>query len=466
MVNNNKIILLFPDGVGIRNYLYSDVFKGMEQQLALLHAFDATTIQAVKDITDIDESYTIPKYKETIKEKFYRELICLTRLKHNAKLVNNPTILTNWKTNHSTLKNKVFYKAVAITALLINSYKQILNLEKKYQKAIRFTTFYKEIETILKELQPAQLFCSHQRGVQCAPIFAAASDLGIKTTTVIYSWDNLPKARMALQANQYLVWSAYMKEELQLYYPEIESSQINVTGTPQFECYQNPQNIIPKDDFYSKYNLNPNKKIICFSGDDVKTSPDDPQYLVDLAEQLVVNGLDSTYQILLRRCPVDISGRFEKVIEKFPQLIKQAPPLWNFEAGSSWTTIYPLTEDVSLLVSTAYYSDLVVNLGSTMAFDFAMFQKPCVYINYDQAEKVDPKWSVKTIYEFQHFRSMPTRDCVSWWSEKSDFHLLLNKLNHNYNNDAINEWSKVVLNYAKNVASEKIKKALIYVKNS
>ena len=30
MIKNNKIVLLFPDGVGIRNYLYSDVFKGMD----------------------------------------------------------------------------------------------------------------------------------------------------------------------------------------------------------------------------------------------------------------------------------------------------------------------------------------------------------------------------------------------------------------------------------------------------
>ena len=61
MKKNNKIVLLFPDGVGIRNYLYSDVFKGMEKQLVLFHAFDAKTEQAVKDITSIENSISIPK---------------------------------------------------------------------------------------------------------------------------------------------------------------------------------------------------------------------------------------------------------------------------------------------------------------------------------------------------------------------------------------------------------------------
>jgi hypothetical protein len=36
---SNKIVLLFPDGVGIRNYLYSDVFEGVEKDLVLFHAF-------------------------------------------------------------------------------------------------------------------------------------------------------------------------------------------------------------------------------------------------------------------------------------------------------------------------------------------------------------------------------------------------------------------------------------------
>ena len=99
----SKIMLLFPDGVGIRNYLYSDVFKGMENELVLFHAFDTKTEQVVKDITAIQNTISIPKYSESLQEKFLRELICLARLKHNAKLVNNPTVLTNWKTHHKGL---------------------------------------------------------------------------------------------------------------------------------------------------------------------------------------------------------------------------------------------------------------------------------------------------------------------------------------------------------------------------
>lgn len=454
MQNNNKIMLLFPDGVGIRNYLYSDVFKGMEKELVLFHAFDAKTEQAVKRITEIQNTRSIPKYTESLKEKFLRELICLSRLKCNAALVGNKTILTNWKTTHTGFFKKFFYKLIEIASLRFKSYESILSLEKLYQQSIRTSKFYSEVRKIIVDVAPAKLFCSHQRGVQCAPIFAAAHDLGIETITVIYSWDNLPKARMALRADKYLVWSDYMLEELKLYYPEIKEQQIFVTGTPQFECYQKPENIISKAEFYTKYDLDISKKIICYSGDDILTCPDDAQYLADLADELVKNNLTTDYQILLRRCPVDISGRFDAIVSRYPDLIKEAPPIWNFEPNSSWTTIYPLPADIKMLVSTAYYASIVVNLGSTMAFDFAMFEKPCIYINYDQEDKVNPDWSVKTIYNFQHFKSMPNKEVVFWWNSKNDLSKLLKHITFN---QITLDWAKIVVSCYQQV-SLKIRK--------
>ena len=458
-MKKEKILLLFPDGVGIRNYLYSNVFKDTKEDLVLFHAFDTNTEHAVKQITKIDKAVAIPKYNESIKEKFYRELICLTRLKHNAKLVSNPTILTNWKKSHTTLKNKLFYKSIEFCSKLITNYDQILTLEKKYQKTIRKNSFYSEVKSIFTAFNPSQIFCSHQRGLQCATIFAAATDLGIKTTTVIYSWDNLPKARLALQAENYFVWSDYMKAEMQLYYPEILQDKVLVTGTPQFECYEDMNNCIPKEEFYTTYNLDLNKKIICFSGDDSITSPDDPKYLNDLAEELQNSGLDKEYQILFRRCPVDISGRYDAIVDKYQHIIKLGAPLWNFDATSSWTTIYPLREDIKLLVSTAFYSDVVVNVGSTMAFDFAMFHKPCIFINYDQEVKCNKEWSVNTIYQFQHFRSMPNKNCVIWWNKKSELSHIIEKDMKSYSSTAATNWLIKVIGDKKN-ASKNISNVL------
>lgn len=456
-MKKNKIILLFPDGVGIRNYLYSKVFNEVKEDLVLFHNFDSETIKAIQQATKINGEITIPTYKESVKEKFLRELICLSRLYYNAKKVANPVVLTNWNWNQKTVKKKIFYKTIQFLAPFFKEYSSILKLEKKYQYAIRQNVFYDEAKDILKQTQPTTIFCSHQRGLKVAPVFAAAKDLGITTTTVIYSWDNLHKARLALRADNYLVWSDYMKKELELYYPEILDESIHVTGTPQFEFYQDEKNIIDKEIFYKIYDLDPDKKMICFSGDDIKTSPDDPSYLKDIAEEIIKANLQNEYQILLRRCPVDFSGRFDAVVNQYKELIKEAPPLWHFNTSNQWNAVYPTVEDVKLLVSTAYYSDIVVNVGSTMAFDFAMFNKPCVFINYDQENKNDVNWTVKTIYQFQHFKSMPNSNAVIWLNNKGEFVQKLTNVSHS--NDDMLKWKEVVIADYKN-ASKSIRKKL------
>lgn len=453
-MEKNKIFLLFPDGVGIRNYLYSNVFKDTDKDLVLFHNFDSETVNAIKSNTVIDDEITIPNYKESTKEKFLRELICLSRLRYNTQLVNNESLLTNWNWSHKSISKKIFYNIIERLAPFFNKYSRILRLEEKYQKAIRQTSFYDEVKEILTKNKPKTIFCSHQRALKAATIFAVASDLGIKTTTVIYSWDNLPKARMALRADTYFVWSDYMKKELSWYYPEIPSSSIYVTGTPQFEFYENDENIIDKEIFYRRHNLDPNKRIICFSGDDTKTSPDDPSYLEDIATELIKANLQDKYQILLRRCPVDFSGRFDSVVKKYSNFIKEAAPLWYFNSSKEWNAIYPSVEDVKLLVSTTFYSDIVVNVGSTMAFDFAMFNKPCVFINYEQQNKKVKNWSIKTIYQFQHFKSMPNKNAVIWLDSKDEIVEKLT-LNTSCSSDMI-VWRDIVLEDYKN-SSIKIK---------
>ncbi|WP_318643175.1 hypothetical protein [Flavobacterium ardleyense] len=417
-MSNKRVVLIFPDGVGIKNYLYSDVFKNTDTELIILHNFDDETQKLLSEITSVTEFYKIPKYIESFKEKFLRELICLSRLKYNSKIADNATILSNWKTDHKGLSKKVFYKLISKLSTKTTDYKSILKLEKAYQKSLRNTDFYNQVKNLFSEINPDLVFCAHQRGLQCATIFAVAEDQNISNATVIYSWDNLPKARMALKADKYLVWSVNMKDEMHLYYPEISSEQVVVSGTPQFEFYGDSSNITPKDEFYKRYELDVDRKIICFSGDDTKTSPDDPKYLFDLASEMSRNNLQNEYQILLRRCPVDFSGRFNGVIKQFPNLIKEAAPIWSVNSTNVWSTVFALPDDIALLVSTAFYSDIVVNVGSTMAFDFAMFKKPCVFIAYDQEIKVESSWSVDTIYKFQHFRTMPNNKAVIWWTKK------------------------------------------------
>lgn len=456
MEHKKNILVLVPDGTGIKNYLYTRLFKGEGIKRGLLHSFDKETLTEISKHFPAEYQQQIPKYKESFREKFLRELIHRARLIHNAKISSNPTILKFWGKRPKSLKLKVFYTAVIFTARFYTNYKAILRLESRYDKALRKNPFYGECRSLLEQHRPDILFCTHQRALSAPGIFMAARDLGIRTVTVIYSWDNLPKARLALRADQYLLWSDHMFAEMQLFYPEIDSEKLVVTGTPQFEFYEHEKHLIPKDEFYAKYDLDPKKRILCFSGDDVRTSPYDPQYLNDIAQEILDGPYKDEFQILFRRCPVDVSGRYQAVVKRFPELIKEAPPIWNFNS-KVWTTIYPASEDIDLLVSTAFYADVVVNVGSTMAFDFGMFGKPCIFINYDVPEA--SSWSVNTVYQYQHFRSMPNSSAVLWLSNKNEVNSLLKKVLLG-EKTTINDWFQEVVKDP-NQASEKIRKLLL-----
>jgi len=460
-----KILFLVPDGVGIRNYLYAPILKDLIEQghdIVVWHALSENALDEVQDLHDIKlHGEQLPYYKESMLEKFLRESISYARLHYNTKITNNQTLMTNWAPSIRNLKLKLFYMAVEMTGSVFSSYDNILKMENKYQKVIKKSKYLKGFRELLKFHKPDVVFNTHQRSIIAIPAIIAAKELGIQTVSSIYSWDNLPKARLATRTESYLVWSEYMKDEMKKYYPEISNEKIVITGTPQFDFYLNESLYQSKEVFYAKYDLDLNKKTICFSGDDSRTSPYDPEYLADLAETVMQMEESQRPQILFRRCPADFSDRYDEVLIRYEEIIKVSDPLWNRDAGEhNWSLFYPAFDDVKLLVNIAYHCDAVYNVGSTMAHDFAMFNKPAMYINYDQPHAKG--WSVETIYKFQHFRSMKGLDAVTWINSKNEIKEVLKKVLETPEKCSTDrkKWLEIVTGCEENV-SEKIVDVLL-----
>ena len=160
-----------------------------------------------------------------------------------------------------------------------------------------------------------------------------------------------------------------MKDELKYYYPYINDEQIFVTGTTQFEPHFEKELLISKEQFFKDNNLDINKKYICFSGDDITTSPYDEVYLEDTAKAVEeLNKKGQNLGIIFRRCPVDFSNRYDAVLNKYAHIIHVINPKWK-KIGEIWNSILPTREDYILQVNTIYHSEFVVNLGSSMVFD-------------------------------------------------------------------------------------------------
>lgn len=404
-----RICFLIPDGIGVRNYLYSDIIPILSReghQIILWHSLDPKLIQIAAERFNVPfEQFDFKHLPDNFLVKLVREAARFSRLRRNAKTKNNETIMGNWSGNASTLSGKLLLKGSQFVGTFISSYASASRLENYGFRLIHKTSRFKSAKNQIEGINPDVIFCTHQRVFSVTPEIEAAKSLGIPTSTAIFSWDNLPKGRLPFRTDQYLVWSDYMKEEMATYYPEISQESVVITGTPQFDFYFKEGMVLSREDFARLFKLDPNKTWVCFSGCDSLTSPNDPKYLSDVAEALKN---EDDIQLVFRPVPVERPDRFYPVLSSFPNIIL-AIPKWS--QGDHWGNFFPLYEDLIDLVNLAFHCKVVLNMGSTMALDFSVFGNLAFYLKYDHQNK--PKnWSVKTIYKFQHFQSMNGLEAV------------------------------------------------------
>lgn len=456
-IQQPKIFILLPDGIGLRNFAFTNFHKlGLEKgfditfwnntpfnlkkfgikELPIIYAkaHPITDILKVAQ-TQIELSQNIKKSQDRVYDS-YRFPMPNKDLK-------------------TTVKN-IVKKSVAFWN---NSERGLKKIRKTIAKNERKTKLYFDSLATLQKEKPDMVFCTNQRMMLAVAPILAAQDLGIPTATFIFSWDNLPKGTKIVETDFYFVWSQHMKTELQYYYPHIKDSQIKITGTPQFEPHFSEAFLVSRATFCDEYHLDIHKKYICFSGDDITTSPNDPTYLEDLAKAVsVLNEKGQNIGIIFRRCPVDFSDRYNSVLDKYADVITSINPKWQMKTDS-WHSILPTKEDLVLQMNTIFHSEVVVNLGSSMVFDFVAFNKPCAFINYDVPNAAFPDWSVAKIYNFIHFRSMPSKDSVFWINSADDMEQVVQNMLGSQTESVIanaHKWFEKINQAPPQLASERI----------
>ena len=456
-MNKKKVFVLLPDGVGLRNFAYSNFYE-IGKNFHDIVFWNNTPF----DLSELN--YPEIKFEKPILHPFtdvFKNGVIQASLTKNIKIEKDQVYDTyRFKSKTVGLKNKIKNTVVSFLNSNYSNQKSILSLRNRINKLERSTTYYKDCRATLEREKPDFIFCTNQRPVVAIAPLLAAKDLKIPTATFIFSWDNLPKATMVVQTDFYFVWSQHMKNELLHYHPEIQENQIKITGTPQFESHYDDNNFIEREVFFKIHNLDTNKKYICYSGDDITTCPDDEVYLNDVAKAVSeLNRNGHNLGIIFRRSPVDFSTRYDSVLKEFKNIIVPINPDWR-KIGEGWNTILPTPNDNSLLVNTIRHSELVINLGSSMVFDFAIFNKPCLYINYDVENKKYKNWSVKKIYQFVHFRSMTSREAVGWISDSQSIASVIEKNLSKKQNIEATKWFEKITCQPANLASDRIWKSI------
>ncbi|MBP6556917.1 MAG: UDP-glycosyltransferase [Flavobacterium sp.] len=467
-MQNKKIFILLPDGIGLRNFAFTDFYKTGIDSGYNITFWNNTPF----DLSDLGFSeIRIDKAKSHPLTDMYKNALKRIELNQNIKKAKD-SIYHSYHFTPKINSLKSFLKSSYTKSIVLfnSSENGLKRVRAKIGALERKTKLYHDSLETLKTEKPALVFCTNQRVMLGVAPLLAAQDLGIPTACFIFSWDNLPKGTKIIETDFYFVWSQHMKDELLYYYPHIKENQIIITGTPQFESHFDSTIIQSKEAFYQSHQLDVDKTYCCFSGDDVTTSPNDPSYLEDAAKAVrSLNQKGHNLGIIFRRCPVDFSKRYDIVLAKYADCIKAIEPKW-IKKAEMWNTILPTKADLELQVNTIKNTAFVINLGSSMVFDYVIFKKPCAFINYDVMDGISCRL-VKDTYNLIHFRSMPSKDCVSWINCPEELETVIEKLltqnNHSLIENATRWFEKINQHPAQN-ASDRIWKAMasIIAKNS
>ena len=383
-----KLGVVITDGVGFRNFILSDFLAQAEKtfdEVVILSCLPAKVYSGLVINSKIIE---LNVFEENFKTWLFRKAKEVAHLQLHKK--NNYGIQDNLKVNTTASRTPRGYATRFIFKLteVLHSEKWIQRFNSWQQKTLKNNQITNDYRSILEKEKFDLLFFTHQRPPYIVPLVFQAEQLKIKTATFIFSWDNLAsKGRMAANFNYYLVWSDLMKTELLQFYTSVKERDIEVVGTPQFEPYVLERYKVSKEVFFTKFNLNSSLKTICFSCGDISTSKNDELYIETIANAILQKEIRNV-NFIVRTSPAEDPIRFASFVERFP-FINWNYPKWNLSRQGhqeTWSQRIPSVEDVKDLRSLLEFSDLNINMLSTMSLDFIQFDKPVINTVFGNAK--------------------------------------------------------------------------------
>lgn len=380
-----NLTLLTPDGPGVRNFvLGSFLHQGCrDARIDVLHAIPDGVLRTY-DVSAMNGAvrwHALRRDGDDRLQEFTRNTLAYAHMYQACTGLMR--VHLRQPIHASTWKRWAFCHAARVVGRAAASRGGIALLDQWHHRVAERAPTVAHYRRLFQELRPSVLFSSNQRPPEIvAPVLAARS-LGIPTATFIFSWDNLTsKGRIAAPFDHFLVWSELMQRELVQFYPDVSSDRVHIVGTPQFEPYADASLLWPREAFFRRIGADPSRPLICYTGGDAGTVPQDPEYVRALMQLIRDGWIRGRPQVVLRPTPVDLGDRYDSVRADYPELL-YCRPAWLHSESESWADVLPLPEDVRFLANLTQHSDLNINWASTMTLDFALHDKPVVNIAFD-----------------------------------------------------------------------------------
>lgn len=223
-----------------------------------------------------------------------------------------------------------------------------------------------------EKYQPSVVLMAHLFGGIEIAMLREARRRGITTVGLINSWDKITaRCMIRLLPDWMIVHNNLIKADT-VRYVDMPESRIKTVGLPHFDFYLT-QLRTPKEGFFQKWGLDPEKRIILYFPVGRTRSSFD-RATIALLDDLIVSGeLPENLQLMVRFPPNDDvepeKGYKSKIVFQLPG------HRFSMKRGTDWDMNF---DDFQTLADTIFHSSLVITYPSTTVIDTAVFDKPII----------------------------------------------------------------------------------------
>jgi hypothetical protein len=398
------IVLVVARGEAVRNFLYSDTLPVLAKnaRITLLSLVDhGEVIEYIKPY--VDQVIPLKPYRENSFVTFYRDVI------HGAhyRWLWSENVKSYWGRSNAKVKGK-WYESLKLQSSRAIAFPLAHRLGLRFGTAVEEWLSWKlrptrNFDGLFAQLKPDLVFnSSHIHGPEADLPLRVAHGMGLKTAAFIFSWDNLTsRSRVMVPYDYFLVWTEGLKKQFLNFYPEVASTRVIVTGTPQLDFHFDPRFHLSREQLAQRVGLNPSRPFILYTtGRDVDF-PDEHKIVMEVIRFVKALEMIPRPQLLVRTY---IKGNSPEMVALAEEM-KNDPDvvfptiLWD----KQW--LMPLHEDLYIYSNLLRYTALGINPASTVTLELMMFGKPAINLGFEPPESNLPYWSRFSRHiDYEHYR--------------------------------------------------------------
>lgn len=407
-VERARVFAIVPRGEVIRNFVYSGAFDALakEVEVCLLSVLPGREVE--RFLRDrYPEVHELKEQPEPWLVRIQREILEMA----HGRWLWSAAARERWRLRDReahTTSQRLKRLGKKLLCFPLANRTGLRWLSKLERASSRLMSPADDFVELFQRTRPSLVFNgSHVHSKVAVQAVQAAQWLGIPTATFLFSWDNLTsQGRIMLPYDYYLVWNEAIRDQLLSIYDEIRPEQVFVTGTPQFDFHFRQEFYWSREEFCAHVGADPARPIVLYSTGMANHMPGEPQVVEAIADMLREMGDGEAPQLLVRVYPKDLTGRFDALKRRRPDILFPVIP-WE----PAWLT--PKFEDSYLLTNTLRHAALGINIASTISLELCMFDKPVINVAYNPPGVNAGYIDVSRYYDFDHYRPIVESGAIS-----------------------------------------------------